>query len=163
MITAVDTNVLVDVFRRDPSHFTASAQALRKCMEEGRLGASEVVWAELAVLFESEESLRENMAILGVEFLPMTRESATLAGRSWRRYREQGGSRERVIADFLVAAHARVQCDRLLTRDRGFYRSYFQGLRILDPTGGEEPHAKGSTGREETKRAPRTRGGRRGS
>jgi predicted nucleic acid-binding protein len=42
--------------------------------------------------------------------------------------------RERVIADFLVAAHASVHADRLLTRDRGFYRSRFRTLRILDPS-----------------------------
>ena len=41
---------------------------------------------------------------------------------------------ERVIADFLVGAHAVTGSDRLLTRDRGFYRSYFERLAVLDPS-----------------------------
>lgn len=45
--------------------------------------------------------------------------------------------RERVVADFLVGAHAMLHADRLLTRDRGFYRKHFARLEILDPS--DEP------------------------
>ncbi len=45
------------------------------------------------------------------------------------------GQRIRLIADFVVGAHALTQAERLLTRDRGFYRSYFGALALLDPTG----------------------------
>ena len=56
-----------------------------------------------------------------------------MASTYWRSYRAKGGKRTRVIADFLIGAHAVSQARRLLTRDRGFYRTYFQSLPLMDP------------------------------
>jgi predicted nucleic acid-binding protein len=71
---------------------------------------------------------------LPASFLPMTEEAAIKAAEAWRRYRASGGPRVRIAADFLIGAHASIVADRLLTRDRGFYRRYFTGLRVIDPT-----------------------------
>jgi hypothetical protein len=64
----------------------------------------------------------------------MSRDAALAASVAWRRYRRRGGARTRVIADFLVGAHAAKRADRLLTRDRGFYRSYFKEVSVFDPS-----------------------------
>ena len=134
MITAVDSNVLLDVFGADPTFGPASREALRRCRTEGALIACDVVWAEVAAAIPSPGGAGAAMERLGVA------SSALDAGRrpspaiAWRSYRRGGGERLRVIADFLVGAHAERQAERLLTRDRGFYRSYFAELRILDPT-----------------------------
>ena len=59
--------------------------------------------------------------------------TALAASKAWKVYRSRGGQRERVVTDFLIGAHASSQAERLLTRDRGFYRTCFARLRVLDP------------------------------
>jgi hypothetical protein len=41
--------------------------------------------------------------------------------------------RQHILGDFLIGAHTKIQADRLITRDRGFYRAYFKDLKILTP------------------------------
>ena len=134
MITAVDTNVLLDVFGADASFGEASAKAIRHCLREGALVACEVVWAEAATAFQDDEAFRLAMTELGVAFEPMSEEAALSAAKAWRGYRARGGNRSRIASDFLIGAHARQAADRLLTRDRGFYREVFRGLKVLDPS-----------------------------
>ena len=138
MITAVDTNVLLDVFGADAVHGTASRDTLRRCLGEGGLVACDVVWAEVVAAFPDPGAAGDAMARLGVGFSPLSSEAATAAGMAWRAYRQRGGPRERVIADFLVGAHAREQAERLLTRDREFYRSAFGDLQVVDPADGSD-------------------------
>lgn len=134
IVTAVDTNVLVDVLLADPQYGPASSSVLARCMNEGRLVVSDVVWAELRAIVDNNELFAALTSELGLEFLPLSVEAADLAGRTWQEYRRGGGKRERVAADFLIGAHAKIQCDRLLTRDAGFSRMYFHGLDIILPS-----------------------------
>lgn len=134
MITAVDTNVLLDVFLADATFGTASRRALRSAIETGALIASEVVWAETVAWFPSEDRAAQALDRLRVRLVPSDLASATAAGQAWRAYRRAGGRRTRIVSDLLVGAHARVHADRLLTRDRDFYGPRFRGLTILDPT-----------------------------
>lgn len=133
MITAVDTNVLFDIFWEDAEFVEQSEAALRSCLREGRVVACEVVWAELAGAFPSDDAFRLAMETLGVWFSPIGLEATLAAGNIWRAYRARGGTRDRLLADFLVHGHALHHADRLLTRDRGFERSHMPNLLIVDP------------------------------
>ena len=134
MITAVDSNILLDVLTADRTHGEASRKALRASRLGGAVVACEVVWAETVGWFEGDAG-RAAVAQLRIDFEPMRLDAAAAAGRAWRDYRESGGPRQRLIADFLIGAHAAMQADRLLTRDRGFYRRYFAGLEVVEPVG----------------------------
>ena len=134
MITAVDTSVLLDIFTADPDFGPGSAAAVRRCIADGAMIASPVVWAETSATFPETLAAEQALERLRIEFSALDATAAFRAGEAWRAYRRAGGTRERVIADFLIAAHALLAADRLLTRDRGFYRRWFKGLKLLDPS-----------------------------
>lgn len=133
MITSVDTSVLLDVFGADDVFLERSRDALRRAIRDGGLVACDVVWAEISGFFPQRELAMDAMERVGIAFDPLDRDAALVAGGAWREYRKRGGKRTRVIADFLIGAHAQRRADRLLTRDRGFYRAYFRRLNVLDP------------------------------
>lgn len=134
MITAVDTSVLLDVLSASPEFGPRSSNVLWRCLDEGGVIACEVVWAETAAHFRSAERAGNALEDLRIDFSPLDERSSLLAGERWRAYRAAGGSRSRMIGDLLIGAHAASAAERLLTRDRGFYRRYFEGLQILDPS-----------------------------
>lgn len=134
MITAVDTNVLLDVLAADPVHGQASRVALRASQRAGRLVVCEIVQAELSRYFPKLDGLRATLARLELGVEALGDEACHAAGQAFLRYRKRGGARERILPDFLIGAHAAVRCTRLLTRDRGFYRDYFPKLEIVDPS-----------------------------
>ena len=59
------------------------------------------------------------------------------AGEMQRRYRSArrgAPASPRTVPDFLIGAHALLQCNGLITRDAGFFRDYFKGLKVIVPT-----------------------------
>jgi len=136
MITAVDTSVLLDIFRPDPRFADRSAAALGSADESGSLVICDVVYAELASQFARRETLDSALARLDIRVEPLDREISFSAGRAFLLYRQGGGTKVRILPDFLIAAHAQLRASRLLTRDRGFYRTHFGKLTVFDPTEG---------------------------
>lgn len=134
MITAVDSSIIIDVLEPDPEHGPASREAMRRCLREGSMVACDVVWAEVATAFghahvRAVEALRE----IGIGYSAMTQEAALRAAECWHRFRKRSGGKERIVANFLIGSHALVEADRLLTRDRGFYRDHFKPLKLVLP------------------------------
>ncbi len=134
MITAVDTNVLLDIFSADLAFGPVSKSRLADCARDGQLLLSDVAWAETAAYFTTPEEAEKAITGIGIVFSPLTSRAANQAAVAWQQYRRAGGSRTRVIPDFLIGAHALVCADRLLTRDQGFFRKYFAELEIIDPS-----------------------------
>ena len=134
MKTAVDTSVLLDVFGADPTFGERSRNALRDVYGKGALVACEITWAEVRAHFPDDASFEGAMRLIGVSFDPIGPEAANTAGQLWKERRRRGAKRNRIIPDFLIGAHALHQADALLSRDRGFYSSYFENLLTIDPT-----------------------------
>ena len=154
MITAVDTNILLDVLIRSAPHRDESEQALKESMAAGATVISEAVYAELASRFDTEQELDRFLRDTGIRSEPSSAEALFLAGRAWVEYLHRRPSfltcsscgasqdmqcpscgteirpRQHVVADFLIGAHATIHADRMLTRDRRIYRTYFARLQL---------------------------------
>lgn len=128
----VDTNIIIDVLHADPLYGHTSLAALETLGSQRELAINPVIYAELAACVEQKERLDELVPadLFRREAIP--NEAAFLAGRAFRRYKQRGGAKRRMLADFLIGAHATVQSYGLVTRDRG-YREYFQ-VECYDPS-----------------------------
>jgi predicted nucleic acid-binding protein len=140
VISALDTSVILDVLSGDGAFSDASMQAIRRVWREGSLIVCEWVVAELLPTLRGREELLSLMLDWQIHFVPQSRESAVLAGEHFSRYVERGGAQKRVLPDFLIGAHARIHADRLVARDRGYLKDYFDDLVVLDPSAGTDLH-----------------------
>jgi len=134
MRTAVDSSVVILLQRRQAG-WEAWREVLSHAATEGPLLISPVVFAECSAGFASAEIALREFESIAVHYDPMAPQSAYLAGQIFLRYRREGGPRQHLIPDFLIAAHATVQAERLAAIDRGYLRRYFPDLSLLAPPG----------------------------
>ncbi|MDO9415123.1 type II toxin-antitoxin system VapC family toxin [Pararhizobium sp.] len=133
MTTLIDTNVLVDLAVRNTQWLAWSRTQLMFAMRRGSVVINQIVYSEFSYRYDDadqvEALLPRNEFVR--ESLPWS--AAFAAAYAFRRYRAAGGSRERVLPDFLIGAHAAIRGYTLLTRDPAGYRSYFPMVELITP------------------------------
>jgi predicted nucleic acid-binding protein len=157
MILAVDTNILLDILIPNSAHASSSLNYLTNLSPDEEVIVCEVVFAELASQFGSLDDLLNFLRDTGIRVVPSSEETLFEASRAWTRYLNRKKDmiicpscghaqpvvcescnrvllfRQHILSDFLIGAHAKVQAEKIVTRDRGFYRTYFKGLNIATP------------------------------
>lgn len=132
---AVDTSILVDYIGDGPSADEAE-HLLRNALSTGPVVACDVVVSEVVAGLGHSDIVLEMLEAIGIGFSPLEIRSALRAGEMQRRYRQRlpaSAGAKRTVPDFLIGAHALLQCQGLITRDAGFFRDYFKGLRVIAP------------------------------
>jgi predicted nucleic acid-binding protein len=138
MITAIDTNVIVALWDNEHGLSRSAQTALDSALARGSLVVSAPVFAELmAAPGRSAAFLDLFVRDTGLLIDWDLHEAVwRAAGRAFqkhavaRRKRAMPGP-QRILADFLIGAHAYVLGYGLLTLDDRLYRTAFPGLQLL--------------------------------
>jgi predicted nucleic acid-binding protein len=136
---AIDSNILIDFIGNDQVAADSADDALRRALGSGPVVVCDVVVAEVVTGLGNGSVVMDALEALGIEFLALELRSAVRAGEMQRRYTERRRASHlrtespRVVADFMIGAHALLQCQGLINRDAGFFRDYFKGLKVIVP------------------------------
>ena len=112
----VDTNVLLDVLQDDPKWAAWSEGQLESAALTDRLAINAVIYSELSMAFERIEELEQVVADAKLVVEPIPREALFLAGKVFLDYRRRKGSKQGVLPDFYIGAHAAVSKCSIVTR-----------------------------------------------
>jgi len=137
-VIAIDSSVLIDLLGNDLRADDAEA-CLRLALGGGPVVVCDVVVSEVTSGLGHGSEVMDVVEEMGIRYSAIEQRSAIRAGEMQRRYKErlQGAGRRpvssRTVPDFLIGAHALLQCTALITRDAGFFRDYFKGLKVIEP------------------------------
>ncbi len=132
MRTALDSSILILLYRKQAG-WERWRDQLQSAAAAGELIISPAAFAEYSIAYPNVESALADLDRLHIFYEPITPASAYFAGQIFLRYRREGGPRQNLIPDFLIAAHASEQADQLAGIDRGYLRTYFPDLTLLAP------------------------------
>lgn len=134
---AIDSTVIIDLLADSGPAADAAEACLRQSLSVGPVVVCDVALTEICTALKNGAEVLEALEDMGVGYSVTEAKSAVRAGEMQRRYRQRGGpagsTAERTAAEFLVGAHALLQCDGLITRDHAFFRDYFKGLKVIVP------------------------------
>jgi hypothetical protein len=134
---SLDTNVLVSLLNQEKEFSNRALAAIDRSRKLGRLVVSGPVYAELLGLpSRTQQILDEVFSSGGIEidwrFEEAVWRTAGTGYQSYvrRRLASSGLLPRRILADFLIGAHAQVHGYTLLTLDGRHYKACFPGIRI---------------------------------
>jgi len=127
----VDTSVIADILTRDLEWFAWSSAQVERWADQGPVGYDTIIFAELAVKFDTQKELEHRLSAF--TYLPLPLNAAFQAGKAFEKYRRAGGKKARPLPDFFIGAHAYVAQIPLLTRDPRRVRSFFPSVRLITP------------------------------
>jgi predicted nucleic acid-binding protein len=138
MTTSIDTNVIVALWNSQEFLNQAAASALNAARSKGQLVISAVVYSELLAAPGRKEAFVDQFCedtgiFIEWDFSERIWRSAGRAFQLYaiRRTRQKSSQPRRILADFLIGAHAQVSAYTLLTLDSGIYRTAFPKLSIV--------------------------------
>lgn len=131
--TLVDSNVLLDIFTDDPLWGAWFSVALEQVAESGPLVINPVVFAEVSIRFSTVEALDDALPPQDFRREAIPWAASFLAGKTFRDYRRNKGTKSATLPDFFIGAHAAVAELDLLTRDVRRYRTYFPTVTLIAP------------------------------
>jgi len=139
MTTAIDTNVIVALWNKDETQNLTAKKALGESQMGGRLVICGAVYAELMAAPGRSETFVDRFceeAGIAVEWEigeKAWRSAGTaFQGYAARRRKQKSAEARRLLADFVIGAHALVNGYKLLTLDAGIYQAAFPRLGILE-------------------------------
>ena len=131
--TLVDSSVLLDLLT--PSPWRAwSSERVTEAADAGDVAINQVIYAEIAVGFQSQERLERTLNGVGIRRLSLPWAASWLTARAFGEYLARGGSRRVPLPDFFIAAHALASGLTLLTRDPRRVRQAFPDVTLVAPS-----------------------------
>ncbi|MBO1438386.1 type II toxin-antitoxin system VapC family toxin [Meiothermus sp. CFH 77666] len=136
MITALDTNILIGLWLPDHPFNQKAERALEAAAAAGSLIITPMVYAELLAApgktrlwveeFLDDVGIRVDWNITETSWLEA---GEAFADYAHRRRKQTTQAPRRILADFVIGAHALHQADRLLSTD-GWYKTIYKRLRL---------------------------------